>query len=234
MHYPFVSSSRIQATRSVVGITAFEYAHTWAGVSDLLASFSLQGGRKVSFKLPIDAPNDTFILAAAWEEDGIYRRYKFWDGGVLHYPIYNGQRIPDGGRIEVWSAGNYTAELEDDFALETSWLSEPAECAASGNSSSSTTTNTTTLDIWTPPTPGVVTSAVWLAIQGATALRGITGYVDNQIQYLEYLDTLGDGMGGHFVFNAALIAADDGIDIIKPTDIDSLAAGRWVRQNNVP
>jgi hypothetical protein len=235
MHYPFTSSRITRPVRSRVTVTAFEYNSTWLGVSDLLASFSLQGGRRVSFKLPVDAPNDSFVLAVAWEEDGIYRRYKFWDGGVLHYPLYNGESIPSGGLIEVWSTTIPTAGIDADFPLETSWLSEPAECAQSpvipGGSG---TSYTTVLDIWTPPTTGIISTAVWLAVQGVSALRGITGYENNQIQYLEYLTAANDGMGGHFVFDVNMTTADDGIDVVKPNDIDSAAPGRWKRQNNIP
>lgn len=70
------------------------------------------------------------------------------------------------------------------------------------------------------------------AIQGRAALRALTAHLDDEMQYLAFLVTAGDGSGGTFIFDASSTSADDGSDIIKPDDITHPNPGRWVRTNN--
>lgn len=74
--------------------------------------------------------------------------------------------------------------------------------------------------------------AAVLAIQGRAALRALVRHEPNELRYLAYLVTAGDGQGGEFVFGATETTADDGVDYLKPDNVDSGDPGRWVRQVN--
>lgn len=71
-------------------------------------------------------------------------------------------------------------------------------------------------------------SSVTVGRAGADALRSVTGYVSNQMEYLLYLETEGDGGEGFFRFKATETTADDDTDYLQPTNITS-GPGRWVR-----
>lgn len=70
------------------------------------------------------------------------------------------------------------------------------------------------------------------AIQGRAALRALTDHEANEIQYLDFLVTAGDGQGGEFIFRATQTTADDGVDYLRPDNVSSGTPGRWVRTNN--
>lgn len=80
----------------------------------------------------------------------------------------------------------------------------------------------------TPSTSGASSSSVVIGYAGFAALRAITGYVANQIVYLLYISTEGDGGEGNFRFITTETTADDGVDYGKPDNIPS-GPGRWVR-----
>ena len=232
MRYAYQKSTIDYATRTAVELAAFRYDVNWTGVSDLLSTWDINNSSEFSLQLPITAPNSTFLLCVAWEDSGGNAfRYKLWDGGVLHYPVYNGERIGVDAKLEVWSIESVTAELEETFTMYSSHLEEPEICRCTQNTVSAHTIEFPVPSGGTPSdTPMIISS--FLAIQGATELRTLTDYVDNQYAYLEFLATAGDGTGGAFVFDAASTATDDGRDYIKPNDILSASPGRWVRQNN--
>lgn len=232
MNYGFRPSRADLATRTTVTLDAFTYNVTWTGVSDLLSQWSINNTTEFSFQLPIYEVNNTFVLAVAWEDDdGNAFRYKLWDNGTLHYPVYNGERIGVDAKLEVWSVDNVTAAMPDDLVLYSSWMVEPENCACSAYDAPALNINVANPSGGSGSSSVIVVSG-WLAIQGIVELRTLTGYVDNQLAYLEFRLLAGDGEGGNFVFDAAETHADDGVDYIKPNNIATIDPGRWVRQNN--
>jgi len=232
MYYPYRRSTVDYATRTEIQLAAFNYNVTWSGVSDLLSTWDINNNTEFSLQLPITAPNETFVLCVAWtDEDGNAYRYKLWDSGVLYYPVYDGQRIGVDAQLEVWSVADVTAALTSTFIMYSSWLDEPELCICTSTENEPTVIPISAPSGGTPSDPVVILST-FLAIQGVVELRTLTGYVDNQYAYLEFNTTAGDGNGGGYVFDAADTTADDSTDHIKPNDILSSAAGRWVRQNN--
>lgn len=232
MQYPFRETHVDTVTRTTLTLAAFNYNVTWLGVSDLLSQWDINNTTEFSIKLPLTAPNATFLLCVAWEDSNSNAyRYKLWDGGVLHYPIYNGERIGVDAKLEVWSIGNVTAALTTAYVMSTSWLTEPILCGCSAFTPTPTNVNAADPSGGSSSDPVIVISG-WLAIQGIAELRTLTGYQDNQLAYLEFRISAGDGEGGNFVFDSASSHADDAVDYIKPNNITDATNGRWVRQNN--
>jgi hypothetical protein len=64
---------------------------------------------------------------------------------------------------------------------------------------------------------------------GVISLRARTEHTANQMAYLLFVATEGDGGGGWFRFVTSETDADDGVDVIKPDNIGSGDPGRWVR-----
>ena len=232
MYYPYRRSTVDYATRTEIQLAAFNYNVTWLGVSDLLSTWDINNNTEFSLQLPLTAPNETFILCVSWTDaDGNAYRYKLWDGGVLYYPVYGGQRIGVDAQLEVWSIGAVTATLSDTFIMYSSWLDEPELCICTSGDNEPTVIPISAPSGGTPSDP-VIILPTFLAIQGVVELRTLTGYVDNQYAYLEFNTSAGDGNGGGYVFDSADTTTDDSTDHIKPNDILSSTAGRWVRQNN--
>ncbi len=232
MHYAFRETHQDLGTRQTLVLDAFTYNVTWLGVSDLLSQWDINNTTAFSLKLPITAPNSTFLLCVAWEDSaGNAYRYKLWDGGVLHYPLYNGERIEVDAKLEVWSIDNVTAAMSSDLTLYTSWIDDPELCICSQFTPTPTAINVANPSGGSGSSDVIVISG-WLAIQGIVELRTLTGYADNQLAYLEFRLLTGDGEGGNFVFDTAETHADDSVDYIKPNDIATADPGRWVRQNN--
>lgn len=232
MYYPFRKSTVDAPARAQIQLEAFRYDVDWLGVSDLLSTWDINNTAEFSLQLPITAPNATFLLCVAWaDEDGNAFRFKLWDGGVLYYPVYNGERIGVDAQLEIWSIGDITAEYDETFIMYSSQLSEPELCICTPSSSTPLIIPVSNPSGGSPSDNPVILSA-WTAIQGIAELRTLTGYVDNQIAYLEFNTSPGDGNGGDYVYDAADTTADDSTDHIKPNDKLASAAGRWVRQNN--
>lgn len=74
-------------------------------------------------------------------------------------------------------------------------------------------------------------SAVLEGYAGVASLRARTEHTSDQLAYLLYVSTEGDGGQGWFRFNATSTATDDGLNTIKPTDIDVANPGRWIRMS---
>lgn len=232
MYYPFRRGSLQVPARAQIQVEAFNYNVNWLGVSELLSSWDLNNTTAFSLKLPITAPNSTFLLCLSWEDEaGDTVRFKLWDGGVLYYPIYNGERIQPDGRLEVWSIGPLTAALDETFTLYSSQLTEPDLCVCTPNNANPLIIPVTAPSGGSPDDP-IIVQSVWTAIQGIVALRQISGMVNNQVAYLEFNSTPLDGNGGMYVYDTAETAADDNIDHIKPNSVSVSDPGRWVRQNN--
>lgn len=70
------------------------------------------------------------------------------------------------------------------------------------------------------------------AIQGRAALRALVRHEANELQYLEYLVSSGDGLGGEFIFDVAATATDDDVDYLRPDNVAVSDPGRWVRTSN--
>lgn len=71
------------------------------------------------------------------------------------------------------------------------------------------------------------------AIPGRTSLRARTSHRDRQMAYLAFLVTAGDNVGGEFIYDATSTATDDGVDVLKPDNVDAADPGRWIRSGNV-
>lgn len=229
MNYPFVASAAITTSRIKYNLPAFSYAVTWLGVSDRLATYPLLNETWVSLVTPIEDPDETFVLAVAWEVDGFVYRMKIFGEGVLHYPVYNGEAIGPMGVLEVWSAGVMDAEMEDDLTIYTSWLQENLTDYAGTQCDLPDVTIELTAE--EPAPEPIPEECVVLAVQGSAELRTLS-HVADQLRYLDWLDVELDGRGGEFVYNAASLAADDSVDVIKPDDVDALSPGRWERTVN--
>lgn len=243
MHYDFGIAPAIVPNRVDLQVPAFELTHTWAGVSLMLARYALGNDRLLSLALPIDRPDGAnYLLALSWDACPYVHRYKLWDGGKLHFPTYNGQRIGKNARLEVWSMAAGAAENPAPWMLPTSWLLFPVV------PDTVFTVPTATLvpvsigvagispDAYcdplceTPPLPPE--SIAMFAYQGRNALRAETERQPNQLFFLDYLVFAGDGQGGWFIFKPAEMTADDGADFLQPIDIGIGEPGRFVRTNN--
>lgn len=66
-----------------------------------------------------------------------------------------------------------------------------------------------------------------------TAMRAITGTSggENGLIYCHGSASVNDGYEGFFKWDGTLVAPDDGASVIKPTAINSVDPGRWVRTN---
>ena len=67
------------------------------------------------------------------------------------------------------------------------------------------------------------------AYRGVAALRSRTAHLDTQLAHLAFVATRGDGGQGMFEYVSASTATDDGLNVLKPDDIDSADPGRWIR-----
>lgn len=78
------------------------------------------------------------------------------------------------------------------------------------------------------PTPSGVIQ--WTSIAGRDSLAAIEDRISNQMAFLSFLSSEGDGQGGWFEFSTASTADHDGVDVIIPNDLDSGDSGRWIRK----
>jgi hypothetical protein len=79
------------------------------------------------------------------------------------------------------------------------------------------------------PEDTLTTDTSGIGYAGIVALRARVTHSDNQLAYLLYVATEGDGGGGWFRFVATSTEADDGVDVLRPADIISSNPGRWRR-----
>jgi hypothetical protein len=104
----------IKPQRMVEIIPAFTLSlPTWSGVSALLGEMALANSFYFSFKAPIRAFGQGFVLAVRWTEEGETHRLKLWadDLDVLYYPVYDGERIGLNAVLEIWSINNAVIPL---------------------------------------------------------------------------------------------------------------------------
>lgn len=79
----------------------------------------------------------------------------------------------------------------------------------------------------------VPTPSMHLGYAGRDAVRAITAHRDRQVVYVLWLVTDGDNAGGQFDFRAGSYADDDGVDVLRPTNIAASSPGRYHRSGNV-
>lgn len=70
---------------------------------------------------------------------------------------------------------------------------------------------------------------VRLALDGAAQVRALTGYQNNLPIFVNYTSAPNDGTQGIFVYDAASVAADDGVNVLIPTNNVS-GVGAFVRR----
>lgn len=120
----------VRATRKSLVVPAFAYPSTWAGVSQMLSRYSIGNTNQFSIKLPVSAPDDSFLAAVSWASSPYVYRYKLWEAGVLYFPLYAGERIGENAYIEIWSVNTATAELTADWTIQVSKLILPSICSS--------------------------------------------------------------------------------------------------------
>lgn len=81
------------------------------------------------------------------------------------------------------------------------------------------------------PCPGVsatITSSPVLVVDTTIELRGVaTRSAETLVAKLGDL-AAGDGDGGFYFWDPTSLLADDGLDVVKPSDIDNVEPGRWL------
>lgn len=134
----FKSPTVIQPTRAKLLLSPFTLAaSTWAGASTILAQYSISNDYWFSFKTPIRAFGENFVLAIRYydAENDVIVRYKLWEDvdEILFYPVYAGERIGLNAVLEVWSVDTTDAPvLSDDYTFYTSVLSFPPQQLCAG------------------------------------------------------------------------------------------------------
>lgn len=113
------------------------------------------------------------------------------------------------------------------------WIEYQLRCPALTGAVYSSTTAYTAVDeeSATGSTVIVTTDLSGTGYRGRAALRARTEHVADQVAYLLYLVTSGDGQGGWFYFNSTSTTADDGVDVLRPDDVASGSPGRWIRNS---
>ena len=112
--------SALIAGRASIVVPDFTGVTTWVGVSLMLARYPVENTGEYSLKLPIDAPNGTIVACVSWTDGTYVFRYKLWEGGVLYWPVYNGERIGANSYIEIWSTAESNAPAFDAMTFYTS------------------------------------------------------------------------------------------------------------------
>lgn len=74
----------------------------------------------------------------------------------------------------------------------------------------------------------VASSAVLRARAGSDSLRSVSSPVNRQVEFLEYYETEGDGLGGWFKYDSDS-SSDESVDVIRPASILAANPGRWLR-----
>lgn len=158
----------------------YPHCHVYNG-SFVVGEFVLDSSEDVPFALryPIRKPDDctNWFACISWVEENCdcpfpaVKRYQLWhvcaedcvavgsvgcgeDVDVFNIPDYNGETIPSGAKIEIWSIdGQLTADLE---TIQT-WLTSVLETV----SNSTTTSNTALLTLTSPPDTELFAAFPW-------------------------------------------------------------------------
>jgi hypothetical protein len=119
--------------------------------------------------------------------------------------------------------------------LQTVWvegLLRPHKFTGAAYDSSAAYTATATEDLTgdtTTTEDTLATDTSGEGYPGIASLRSRTSHTSNQLAYLLYVATQGDGGEGWFRFDASSTTADDGTDYLRPDNISSGNPGRWIR-----
>lgn len=119
----------VGSTRKRIIIPAFSQISTWAGVSQMLARYSISNVKPFNLKRPFEQPNESFCAAISWNEAPYVYRYKLTSGigEVLYFPELVNQQIGVGAYFEIWSvAGSGVAATTANWTLEVSKLVLPS------------------------------------------------------------------------------------------------------------
>jgi len=120
MKTAYIELPEVTITRTRLVIPAFSYSVIWTGTSQMLVYYEIGNKNYISLKRSFDNYSN-FILAIS---DG-NNRYGLWPGSTFIYPIYKGETLGPHARIEVWSAGDFSAESSEDIEIEASELNFP-------------------------------------------------------------------------------------------------------------
>lgn len=182
------------------------------------------------FLVPLEEDEDQFLHTDIWDQAIIWKLREQWHStreGEESLSVAAYTKCKD-----LVQQLAFTAESEVEKKIQTE--DDPFALAALGIDGSSgggpcSDTSTTIEDEDEDEDMRV------LAVQGRVELRAITGYVDKELRYLEFLHTKtpNDGQGGEFVFFADNMVDDDEVDYLRPNDISPENPGRWIRQQNL-
>ena len=132
-----------------------------------------------------------------------------------------------------WEESTNGLQIRDETLNEV-WITYRLRCPRFvGDIWDSSATYTAVSDEGTGPATVVTVGGRYFGIAGRTALRALTTHADMEVVDLLFLVTDGDANGGKFRFKASETTADDGVDYIRPNDIDAASPGRWVRDQNL-
>lgn len=100
----------------------------WSGVSKLVLLFSIPLKDTFSLSVPITLQSDTFVPVITWRNGDDIVSYKLWSTGFesLDYPLYNGEMIPVGAFIKVYTVSNKTTILVGEWFFPLDYITPPA------------------------------------------------------------------------------------------------------------
>lgn len=251
----YVEPVLLHPNRMGIILPAFtEIIPAWHGASELLAEYPLGNSYHFSIKLPVNTFGSNFIAAIRWteEDNSIYCRYKFFSNskGILHYPVYNGEKIGNNAVFEIWTINSpLTPTLENDYTFETSALVFPSDGCCGCSNNDNTITLVRTAPTVLPPgsecnpfctnlcnTPDPMPACdcpinVFPSVADARLFNPAV-FVSPAILVTQGGATLGDGYGKVFNWNPISVEVDTGdiyTTVIKPSSIGSLVPGRWTQ-----
>lgn len=228
----------------------------WAGASGILAQYQIVNDRPFSFKLPITQFGENFIAAIRWmEETDVFVRYVLFEDAraVLHYPLYNGERIGINAVLEIWSVNSVEAPaLDTDYTfLSSQFVFPDIEVGTSFGICCIEPSAIITL-VPVPPSelppgspcnpfcgnlcnteppmpicecPVVVKETVADARDYNPAI-----FLSPVMLFTQGGGAVGDSFGKTFMWRPLSVAVDDGTiytTVIRPNSINALAPGRW-------
>ncbi len=71
-------------------------------------------------------------------------------------------------------------------------------------------------------------ATVLMAYSGASALGAVGNLINRRVEFLDYYETSGDGLGGWFKYDSTSSLAES-VDVIRPAAILDASPGRWLR-----
>lgn len=104
-----------------------DYAHG-AVASQILATFTLPFTTAWSIRFPVAVPSTSFVALVTWLDGTKVVRRKLWSdiGERIVCPLYAGETIPAGAKLEIWSVPDQVATLAEQWRLNIGFLSLPS------------------------------------------------------------------------------------------------------------